>query len=218
MSGAQWFWVEGGERCGPASTRELRDRLEAGGMSWTTPVWRAGLSAWSPALDVEDLRPRADSSSTPDVEAPPYRASQHLAPIWRRCLAKALDFFLLAAACELMAVIAAPLLPPRNTTAHEQLMMFVLAAVYWLYYTAHEGGSRRASLGKSVFRIEVVDAAGNSLRLAQSATRAAVSLLTLGWLFALFGTERQCLHDRLSRSYVVHRSPRPDEEDPVERD
>ena len=50
---ATWFYESNGQRKGPISEAEVRQLIQAAAISRKTPVWRQGLSAWTPAGNTE---------------------------------------------------------------------------------------------------------------------------------------------------------------------
>jgi uncharacterized RDD family membrane protein YckC len=83
----------------------------------------------------------------------------------------------------------------------------LLAALCFVYSSLfHALGGR--TLGKWLLGLTVVDLTGQPPRLARSAIRAALSLLSaallmMGFALVLFDLRRQSLHDKLTRTFVV---------------
>ncbi|MGI5865462.1 MAG: RDD family protein [Myxococcales bacterium] len=84
----------------------------------------------------------------------------------------------------------------------------LLAALAFVYSSLfHALGGR--TLGKWLFGLVVVDESGQPPRLAVSAARSllgfvSAALLMMGFAIALFSRRRQALHDKLTRTFVVH--------------
>lgn len=67
---------------------------------------------------------------------------------------------------------------------------------------------RRATIGKSLMKIQVRDEYGNGLTLGAAIGRTLIKYLTLNfcfllWLWPLFNKEEQALHDLIVRDFVV---------------
>jgi uncharacterized RDD family membrane protein YckC len=80
------------------------------------------------------------------------------------------------------------------------------------YYTLLTASRRRATLGKQVVGIVVVDESGRRLDPTRSAGRwlgtvLSALILLIGYLMIAFDPRRRALHDRLARTYVVRRVP-----------
>lgn len=61
----QWYYTQGGQRSGPVTEDELRQRVSSGKLQPTDLVWRKGMAEWQKAVDVGILPP-----SGPDVPKP----------------------------------------------------------------------------------------------------------------------------------------------------
>lgn len=100
-----------------------------------------------------------------------------------------------------------PMFAPERT--HE-LMLFVIGLVVfdYLYFTATECWPLRGTLGKHVFNLRVLATSKRSVSFFRSNYRllcrvVTIGTLGLGYLMALIAP-RRTLHDRLSRTVVVH--------------
>ena len=55
LTGTVWFYLDGSERIGPLGFEAFIARLEKGGVSGTTLVWREPMKDWAPAGELEEL-------------------------------------------------------------------------------------------------------------------------------------------------------------------
>ena len=87
-----------------------------------------------------------------------------------------------------------------------------LWTVLFLGYQGYASGEGRASLGKSLMRLRVVDTDGRPLSLGSSAVRSVSyllsSVLNLGFLWTFFNPARQGWHDMVVGSVVVEHGRR----------
>lgn len=85
------------------------------------------------------------------------------------------------------------------------LVGFVISVAYhWYFLTRHDGQTP----GKMLMRIRVIKVDGTPLTGADAVVRYIgyyinSFLLGLGWLWALVDSNRQGIHDKLARTYVV---------------
>lgn len=132
---------------------------------------------------------------------------------WLRLLAWLVDSMLLSIALALAALVglASGALAPLGSPAG-QGTAFGLAGLalvlHWLYGAAMESSARRATLGKLVVGLRVVDVGGAQLSFGRASARTLgklLSALALGGGFVLVGltARKQGLHDLLSRTCVV---------------
>ncbi len=96
-------------------------------------------------------------------------------------------------------------LAARSLALPGAALFAALAFVYSSLFHALGGHT----LGERLFGLVVVDESGQSPRLAVSAARSALGLLSaallmMGFALALFDRRRQSLHDKLTRTFVVH--------------
>lgn len=98
MSGKieQWFYARGSERIGPLTGKDLREQIRSSAVTRDTVVWHAGLPAWVPAGQAEELEnewsdvpPPLPSSvgavTRPELACPAIRP-------WVRWLARQTDY------------------------------------------------------------------------------------------------------------------------------
>lgn len=98
----------------------------------------------------------------------------------------------------------------RESAAYVTGFTFIilLAVGGWLYAALSESSRYRATLGKRILRLQVVNAEGGKLTFAQASARHVmkfISLFTLGigFLMAGFTKRRQALHDLPTDCFVI---------------
>lgn len=83
--------------------------------------------------------------------------------------------------------------------------MFVIS---WFYFAGQESSETQATWGKRVVGIFVTDMQGEALSFGRASARyfgkILSSILVIGYLFALFTTKRQALHDLIAGTLVIH--------------
>lgn len=88
------------------------------------------------------------------------------------------------------------------------IYVWILIIITWLYYGLMESSNRQASLGKILMSIKVTDRQGNKLSFGQASKRFFARILSalpygLGFLWALWGKDKQTFHDKIAQTYVV---------------
>lgn len=78
----------------------------------------------------------------------------------------------------------------------------------WLYHAVQESSTRKATLGKLIFGLIVVDLYGNRITFLRASTRFLAKILTLltfsiGFFIAAFTEQKQALHDMFVDTVVV---------------
>jgi uncharacterized RDD family membrane protein YckC len=228
MDPDRWYAFEAGRQLGPMSWIALKARADSGLLRREDFVWREGLPDWLPASGVDgllELRPPPLLESTPTI-APAVSAGEAVlatdapalvfAGFWRRVAAYWIDTAIFWAAMLCFAVVLGAILAllGSKSSALPGLNTFMVI-VYWLYFAGQESSSRRATLGKRVLGIQVVDLQGRRIDFARASGRhfgkfVSAILLCTGFLMAAFTTRKQALHDVMASCLVViGRSSRP---------
>jgi uncharacterized RDD family membrane protein YckC len=95
----------------------------------------------------------------------------------------------------------------------DRLMIDLLGLILsFAYYTLLTASPRRATIGKHLMGLVVVDEGGRRLDRARAAGRwigtvLSALILLIGYLMIALDPRRRALHDRLARTYVVRREP-----------
>jgi uncharacterized RDD family membrane protein YckC len=136
--------------------------------------------------------------------------SMEYAGFWRRVWAGLIDVSLEIVVALLISVVidmAFSLVGRAFGIEHESAayvtgftFIILLAVGGWLYAALSESSRYRATLGKRIMRLQVVNAAGNKLTFNQASARHVMKFLSLfslgfGFLMAGWTKRRQALHD-----------------------
>ena len=140
------------------------------------------------------------------------------AGFWLRVWAGAVDVFLEALAALLLIIIvdiAMKIVTPQFglssiTARYFTGIVFILVLTIggWLYCACSESSSARATIGKRIFGLQVVTAAGDKLSFGQASVRHFMKFLSLftasvGFMMAGWTKRRQALHDMPQDCLVV---------------
>ena len=84
-------------------------------------------------------------------------------------------------------------------------LSFIVYAAYEVLMTS---SSKRATLGKMLFKLTVVDQNGNQLTLTDAILRyfgklLSTALFFVGFIIAAFHAKKQSMHDILAKTYVI---------------
>lgn len=147
---------------------------------------------------------------------PSYHPTHYVgayAAFWQRILATLLDGALLYgaeywSAQGLLYAIQNGYVPATLVTVALYWAAWVI--INWLYYAGCESSAARATLGKYILRIRVVDGGGNRIGFARATGRyfgKLVSTLTIGigFLMPLWTSRKQALHDIMANTLVIKR-------------
>lgn len=117
------------------------------------------------------------------------------ASIGARFGAMLLDYFFINLICAIIAVISI------------EAYFIILPVSSILYFGILEGSSMSATFGKRICGIHVVDEYGNKLSSGKGFLRSLCkilsSILSIGYIIALFSDDKQALHDKMVHTYVV---------------
>ncbi len=86
-----------------------------------------------------------------------------------------------------------------------QLFSMILSLFYWVFFTGHGG----QTLGKMLLRIQVIGIDGTPVSYGKAFYREVVGKLIsgiifcIGYLMAAFDDQKQALHDRMAKTYVI---------------
>ncbi len=86
-----------------------------------------------------------------------------------------------------------------------QIFSTIVSLFYWIFFTGYCGQTP----GKMLLRIQVIGSDGNSLSYGKAFYREIVGkfisgiILCIGYLMAAFDDQKQALHDRMARTYVI---------------
>ncbi len=97
-----------------------------------------------------------------------------------------------------------------NTSPQVSALLLLFLMGNWVYFSVLESSAWRATIGKKILGLQVVDLAGNRLSFARASGRffgKIVSSMTLliGFLIAGFTARKQALHDILAGCLVIRK-------------
>ena len=106
-------------------------------------------------------------------------------------------------------LIAAGLLIGEGAVVIANLLYIVIAILYW---PLMESSERRATIGKQLLGIQVVDMGGAQLNFVRALLRNLAKIISslpfgLGFLLAAFTARKQALHDMITKCLVVRAGP-----------
>lgn len=92
----------------------------------------------------------------------------------------------------------------------DTLFALTLLVVWVLYFACQESSRYRASVGKRLFRMEILRLDGDKLTFGRAAWRTIVKgfgamIYFVGWIASLFNADRRALHDFAAGTVVVRR-------------
>ncbi len=160
------------------------------------------------------LAARADSTTVV-----PITESREYAGFWRRVWAGMIDVSLEILVALLLALLIDAIFKlvgralgiEQESAAYVTGFTFIvlLAVGGWLYAALSESSRYRATLGKRVMHLQVVNANGGKLTFGQASARHVMKFLSLfslgfGFMMAGWTNRRQALHDMPNDCLVIH--------------
>ena len=127
----------------------------------------------------------------------------------QRLLATALDWFLVATVCAVLAFVVATFLESKAGWLSVALsLLAIIPIVRFIYNVIMESSAKQGTYGKQLLNIRVCNMQGERISVAHALGRnlaKLVSVLTLfiGYLYAFFNKQQQCLHDVIAGTLVV---------------
>ena len=85
------------------------------------------------------------------------------------------------------------------------MMVLGVLVIGWLYFALAESGENRASVGKAIFGLQVVDYEGNTISFKRATVRLFARIPSAFTLFLpIFGRKRT-LHDLIAKTIVIEK-------------
>ena len=134
------------------------------------------------------------------------------AGFWLRLAASLVDDFIFSLIVLILVLLASVFLSAEQSAAlfdpKNELVGLSFAALFLLYKAGFEASVLRASPGKRIVGIAVVNSSSQQISLVRAVLRnflKAVSFIIFGFgfLMAAFPGQKRCLHDILSGCYVI---------------
>jgi len=134
--------------------------------------------------------------------------NQEFAGFGRRFIAYMIDIVIIMFSAFMIAMVLRFVLSFSSEESVGQMVMVVYFIVYVSYFILMESSLKQATFGKLLFKIKVINENGVRLSLVNSVGRTLGRLLSgaiigLGYVMILFTKEKQGLHDKLAKTYVV---------------
>jgi len=194
----QYFLVIAGKPQGPFSVEQLKEfKIKPGDFLKT-----AAMDDYKEAHEIAELRELLGFSKQTLVP-------QYFGNFDQRLMAAALDWFFVSGACIIIAFVVALLL---NDVAVRLIALLCIAVavpiVNFIYHVAMESSAKQATYGKQILRIKVCDMQGERISAVHAAGRNIAKLFSvitffIGYLFAFFTKQQQCLHDMIAGTLVM---------------
>lgn len=162
-------------------------------------------------LIIAKYRPPQQQAALPVApNSPENLADRPKAGFWLRLVALMIDGFLVF----IMQIIFGILLAFTGSNGFDlqdsmsilvQLFSIILSLFYWIFFTGYCGQTP----GKMLLRIQVVRADGTAVGYGKAFYREVVGkfisgiIFAIGYLMAAFDDQKQALHDRMAKTYVV---------------
>lgn len=136
-------------------------------------------------------------------------APQYFGGLDQRLMAWALDWFFVMMGC-----LATALVSFIFVTGHDVHIAILIAipvmaqAINFIYHVLMECSAGQATFGKQLIKLKVCDMEGRRLSFPRSLGRNAAKIfssmtLGIGYLFCVFNTKQQCLHDMMAGTLVA---------------
>lgn len=141
-----------------------------------------------------------DKTLLPSKVIPEYYAG-----FWLRFFANLIDSFVVGFSSTLLIAVLDTNFVLKYSDNSLMILSFLIG---WMYFSLFESSSNRATIGKMVVDIKVVDQNGEKLSFIHATGRYwsklfSVISLGVGFLMAGFTEKKQALHDLMSNSLVV---------------
>lgn len=209
-----YYIIDNEEQKGPFTFKELTDY----GPDLRSRILSPLAEGWQDACDLPELYPYFESLG---VYLP---TGDNLASFGRRLAAFIVDVIILEIFMQYLFVFLASRGINFNIPTYEQMSKLPLDqvmhkmmvpqliwnAILITYYTVCEASGMKASFGKRLFKLVVVDIDGIGLSWINSLIRSfgkaiSITILYTGFLSIFFTEHKQALHDYLAKTYVVKR-------------
>ncbi|MBT5529014.1 MAG: RDD family protein [Cytophagia bacterium] len=202
-----YFLIEKGERIGPFSFDEILEKNPPE----NALIWKKELGDWTPLKDLSEF---SSSFPPPIPETEQVLVKDDYAGFWLRASAFLIDFIILFCSWSFIWLL---LQLPVPTNA--QVLFFGKFALFtnpfglltgWLYYSIFESSKFQATPGKAILGLQVTDYNYNRISFGRGVGRffgkyLSVLILFVGYLMVAFTKNKQGLHDRVARTYVLNK-------------
>ena len=134
---------------------------------------------------------------------------QYFANFDQRLMAAALDWFFTSGVCILLVFIVSLFIGDKAVRITLALSLLVaVPLVNFVYHVIMESSAKQGTYGKQILKIKVCDMQGGRIDTAQAIGRNVAKLFSVmtffvGYLFAFFTKQQQCLHDMIANTLVM---------------
>jgi len=193
-----YFLVINGRPEGPFSLEQLKAlNIRPGDF-----VKSARMDDYKEAREIVELRELLGFSV-------PAFTPQYFGSFDQRLLASALDWFFVAGFCIIPAFLISLFI--KDTQSHLLIaigLLIIIPVVKFIYQIVMECSARQATFGKQILAIKVCDMQGKRISFGLAAGRNLAKVFSalpffIGYLFAFFNKQQQCLHDMIAGTLVV---------------
>jgi uncharacterized RDD family membrane protein YckC len=198
---------------GPFTVQQLETMISSGMVDVSDMAWHADLLDWAPLHQVLGICPPLPGAEpTPEIDnasKPKSQKSGKPARFGFRFVALIIDNLVLFPLTFILVLVVM-----GAVNASEESIAIVWNAcsilIYFLYFSLMESSAKMATLGKMALGLIVVDYKGNRLTFDRSASRwigkfISAAILGIGFLMALWTKKKQCLHDMIASTIVIHK-------------
>lgn len=206
-----WYYLEGDQKKGPVSRKELRQMVISGQLPHDVNVWREGMIGWKP-LNKVDLYDSGESFESGVSDYSRTRQSLVVAPFgyagfWRRFFAYLIDMVIIIFIQGLIYGFEFFLTSATAGTI-TGITYMGLSLISWLYWAFFESSTFQATPGKMALEIKVCDEDGRRISFLRATGRYFAKILSalilyIGFLMIAFTSRKQGLHDMLAGCLVI---------------
>lgn len=193
-----YFLVINGKPEGPFSVEQLREhRLKPDDFLKT-----AEMDDYKEAHEMPELRELFGFSKQAIIP-------QYFGNFDQRLLAAALDWFFVAGACITLVFIISLFIGDKVARITLALsLLAVVPLVNFIYHVIMESSAKQGTYGKQILKIKVCGLQGERISTAHATGRNLAKLFSVmtffvGYLFAFFTKQQQCLHDMIANTLVM---------------
>ena len=127
----------------------------------------------------------------------------------QRATAAAIDWLIVTAVCIIPAFAITLMITDKLIGLGLAVsLLIIIPLANLVYHIVMESSEKQATYGKQLLKLTVCDMQGNRLTIAQATGRNVAKLLSIatlfvGYLFAFFNKQQQCLHDMVAGTLVI---------------
>jgi uncharacterized RDD family membrane protein YckC len=132
----------------------------------------------------------------------------------KRLLAYLVDMILFMIVVTLISTVVTFLMfntsdnPQESLKSYSTMMNIFIPLLLLLYFALMESSAKQGTLGKMLMKIKVINAEGERLSKKDAFIRNIARYLSgiilgLGYIMIMFTKEKQSLHDKLAKTYVI---------------